>query len=81
MSHIVEFPAPNGEERQALLAQLEQVRREIAELDLEEPESSQTQESSDLEEEPGVEEAPQSAPEETQEDAQATQTPQTGDEE
>lgn len=37
MSHIVEFPAPNGEERQALLAQLEQVRREIAELDLEEP--------------------------------------------
>ena len=54
---------------------------EPLQLDLEEPESSQTQESSDLEEEPGVEEAPQSAPEETQEDAQATQTPQTGDEE
>ena len=38
MGHIVEFPAPGGEERQALQSELDEVRRQIAELDLEEPE-------------------------------------------
>ena len=37
MGRIVDFPSPNGEERQALLEELEQVRQEIAALDLEEP--------------------------------------------
>ena len=36
MAHIMEFPG--GDWRQALRAELEQVRREIAALDLEEPE-------------------------------------------
>ena len=38
MARITEFPAPNGGERQALLEELDQVRQEIAALDLEEPE-------------------------------------------
>lgn len=38
MGRVVEFPSPNGEERQVLLAELERVRQEIAALDLEEPE-------------------------------------------
>lgn len=37
MGRVVEFPSPNGEERQALLEELERVRQEIAALDLEEP--------------------------------------------
>ena len=36
MAHIVEFPG--GDRRQALREELEQVRRQIEELDLEEPE-------------------------------------------
>lgn len=36
MGRIVDFPSPNGEERQALLEELERVRQEIAALDLEE---------------------------------------------
>ena len=38
MARITEFPAPNRGERQALLEELDQVRQEIAALDLEEPE-------------------------------------------
>lgn len=38
MGRVVEFPSPNGEERQVLLAELERVRQEITALDLEEPE-------------------------------------------
>lgn len=37
MGRIVDFPSPNGEERQALLEELERERQEIAALDLEEP--------------------------------------------
>ena len=37
MGRIMEFSSPDGDRRQALLEELEQVRREIAELDLEEP--------------------------------------------
>ena len=40
MARITEFPAPNGGERQALLEELDQVRQEIAALDLEEPEDA-----------------------------------------
>lgn len=38
MSSIFEFPAPGEDRRQALLEELEQVRQEIAALNLEEPE-------------------------------------------
>lgn len=38
MSSIIEFPAPGEGRRQALLKELEQVRQEIAALNLEEPE-------------------------------------------
>ena len=44
MGHIVEFPAPDGEERQALQSELDEVRRQIAELDLEEPEDMDSEE-------------------------------------
>lgn len=44
MGHIVEFPAPGGEERQALQSELDEVRRQIAELDLEEPEDMDSEE-------------------------------------
>ena len=44
MARITEFPAPNGGERQALLEELDQVRQEIAALDLEEPEDMDSEE-------------------------------------
>lgn len=44
MARIVEFPAPGGEERQTLLEELDEVRREIAALDLEEPEDMDSEE-------------------------------------
>lgn len=43
MAHMVEFPAPGGDRRQALRSELEQVRREIAALDLEEPEDMESE--------------------------------------
>ena len=43
MARITEFPAPNGGERQALLEELDQVRQEIAALDLEEPEDMESE--------------------------------------
>lgn len=43
MGRIVDFPAGGGR-RQALLEELEQVRRRIAELDLEEPEDMDSEE-------------------------------------
>ena len=44
MGRVLEFPAHSGGERQALLEELEQVRQEIAELDLEEPEDMDSEE-------------------------------------
>ena len=44
MGRIMEFSSPDGDRRQALLEELEQVRREIAELDLEEPEDMDSEE-------------------------------------
>lgn len=43
MSSIIEFPAPGGDRRQVLRSELEQVRREIAALDLEEPEDMESE--------------------------------------
>ena len=43
MGKIVDFPA-GGDRRQALRAELEQVRRQIAALDLEEPEDMDSEE-------------------------------------
>lgn len=44
MGRIMEFSSPDGDRRQALLGELEQVRQEIAELDLEEPEDMDSEE-------------------------------------
>lgn len=43
MGQVVEFPSPKGEKRQALRSELEQVRQEIAALDLEEPEDMESE--------------------------------------
>ena len=44
MVHIVEFPAGGGDRRQALRSELDEVRRQIAALDLEEPEDMDSEE-------------------------------------